>query len=105
MNKEYIEIEKALIPYSFEIELGVELFELTIEYNEFGDFFTVSLKKDGEVLAHNEKITYGEPLFKEIADYRFPAPTIVPIDEAGIESRVSWDNLNKTVFLVVMNGE
>ena len=105
MNKEYIEIEKALIPYKFEVELGVELFEFTIEYNEFGDFFTVSLKKDGETLVNNEKITYGEPLFKEFADDRFPAPTIVPIDEAGIESRVSWGNLNKTVFLVVMNGE
>lgn len=105
MNKEYIEIEKALIPYSFEIELGVELFELTIEYNEYGDFFTVSLKKGNDVLVHSEKITYGEPLFKEFADNRFPAPTIVPIDEAGIENRVNWNNLNKTVFLVVMNDE
>ncbi|MCT6926172.1 hypothetical protein [Metasolibacillus sp.] len=103
MQREYIEIEKELIPYSFEIELGVELFEIGIEYNAIGDFFTLSLSKDGEVLVSNEKITYGEPLFSEIYDARYPAPLILPLDESNKETRVGWDNLNDTVFLVVMN--
>ncbi|WP_341320821.1 hypothetical protein NSQ62_14380 [Solibacillus sp. FSL H8-0523] len=103
IEKEYINVERELIPYSFEIELGVELFEISFEYNEVSDFFTASLSKDGETLVANEKITYGEPLFSEIYDERYPAPTIVPIDESGNESRVGWDNFNKTVFLVVMN--
>lgn len=34
---------------------------------------------------------------------RVSAPLIVPTDEAGNETRVGWDNLNETVFLVVMN--
>ncbi|WP_346235736.1 hypothetical protein MKY04_09345 [Lysinibacillus telephonicus] len=105
MDKEYIEIEKALIPYRFEIELGAELFELEIQYNQIGDYFTIDLYKDGEVLCYGEKIVYGEPLFSEIYDTRYPAPTIIPIDESGKESRVSWDNLNESVFLVVMNYE
>lgn len=103
MNKEYINIEKALIPYGFEIELGVEIFELEIRYNEVGDYFTVDLLKDEEVLVYGEKIVYGEQLFSEIFDERFPAPTIMPIDESGKETRVGYDNLNVTVFLVVMN--
>lgn len=104
MNKEYINIEKALIPYRFEIELGAELFELEIRFNSIGDYFTIDLYKDGEVLVYGEKIVYGEPLFSEIFDTRFPGPTIVPIDESGKETRVGYDNLNVTVFLVVMNA-
>lgn len=103
INKEFINIEKELIPYSFEIELGVELFQIGVEYNSVGDFFSVDLSKDEEVLVSNEKVVYGEPLFSEIYDARYPAPLIVPIDESGNEIRVSWDNLNETVFLVVMN--
>lgn len=105
MNKEYINIEKALIPYRFEIELGVELFEIEIHYNQVGDYFSLDLYKGGEVLVYGEKIVYGEPLFSEVYDTRFPGPTIIPFDEAGNESRVGWDNLSETVFLVVMNDE
>ncbi|MBD8026418.1 hypothetical protein H9636_07070 [Ureibacillus sp. Re31] len=105
MDKEYIDIEKALIPYRFELELGAELFDLEIRYNEVGDYFTLDLYKEDIPLVYGEKIVYGEPLFNEIYNENFPAPTIVPIDESGTQSRVGWDNLNETVFLVVMNGE
>lgn len=105
LNREYIEIEKDLIPYRFEIELGAEIFDMEIHYNQVGDYFTIDLYKDGEVLCCGEKIVYGEPLFSEIYDSRFPAPTIIPLDESGKETRVGWNNLNETVYLVVMNDE
>ena len=103
MNKEYINIEKSLIPYRFEIELGAELFKMEIQYNYYGDYFTIDLFKDEEVLVYGEKIVYGEPLFSEVYDERFPGPTIVPYDESGKENRVGYENLNVTVFLAVMN--
>ena len=103
MNFEYIEIEKELIPYRFEIELGVELFEMEINYNLVHDFFTVNLYKDDEVLVLGEKVTYGVPVFEEVYDSRFPGPTIIPIDESGIEQRVTYENLNETVFLKLVN--
>ena len=103
MNFEYIEIEKELIPYRFEIELGAELFELEIHYNLVHDFFTIDLYKDGEVLVCGEKITYGVPLFSEVYDSRFPSPTIIPIDKSGLENRVTFENLNETVFLRLVN--
>lgn len=103
MGKEYIEVKKELIPYQFEIMLGNELYGMEVHYNELGDFFTVDLRKGEKILAQGEKVVYGTPLFNEIYDYRFPAPTIIPIDESGKENRVGWDNLNKTVFLVVDN--
>lgn len=105
MDFEYIAVEKDLVPYRFEIELGVEKYEMRIRYNELHDYFTIDLLKDDEVLVYGEKITYGVPLFSEIYDSRFPAPTIVPLDESGRETRVGWGNLSETVFLMVVNRE
>lgn len=104
LDFEYIEIEKALIPYRFEVELGAELFVMEIRYNELHDYFTLDLQKDGDVLAHGEKLVYAMPLFNEVFDNRFPAPTIVPIDPSGKENRVTFENLNKTVFLKLVNS-
>lgn len=103
MNFEYIELEKELIPYRFEIELGAELFEMEIHYNLVHDFFTIDLFKDDEVLIYGEKVTYGVPLFADVYDSRFPAPTIIPMDESGQEQRVTFENLNETVFLRLVN--
>lgn len=104
LNFEYIEIEKALIPYRFEMELGAELFMLEIRYNELRDYFTLDLQKDEEILVHGEKLVYATPLFSEVFDNRFPAPTIIPIDPSGKETRVTFENLNKTVFLKLVNN-
>ncbi|MGA4517197.1 phage baseplate plug family protein [Solibacillus silvestris] len=103
MDFEHIAIEKELVPYRFEIELGVEKFELRTRYNELHDYFTLDLLKDDEVLVYGEKLTYGVPLFSEVFDARFPVPTIIPMDEACRETRVSYENLSKTVFLMVVN--
>lgn len=104
MDYEYIEIEKELIPYDFEIELGDELFTLDFRYNENHDFFTVDLYKNDVLLCAGEKLVYGMPLFSEVYDDEFPAPTIIPLDPSGKESDVTWDNLNETVFLIIDNG-
>lgn len=100
---ETVPIYKGEIPYRFEIMLGAEMFEMEIRYNQAHDFFTVDLYKDGQVLVYGKKMTYGVPLFDDVADERFPILQLVPRDEAGLESAVTWDNLGKTVFLAVVN--
>lgn len=104
MEREYIEIEKELIPYQFEIELEEEIFTFDIRYNENHDFFTIDLYKGEELLCAGEKLVYGEPLFDRIHTPVFPAPTIVPLDPSNHENRITWDNLNETVFLIIDNG-
>ncbi|UQW98188.1 hypothetical protein M2M59_04040 [Rummeliibacillus sp. G93] len=103
MDKEYIEIEKDLIPYEFEIELEEEIFTFDVRYNENHDFFTIDLYKDEELICAGEKLVYGVPLWEDITTSDFPAPTIIPLDPSGKEKRVSWDNLNTTVFLILDN--
>lgn len=99
---EYIPIEKENIPYRFEIELEAEIFEMEIRYNDLYDFFTIDLYKDGEPLVYGEKVVYGVPLFQDVRDLRFPAVDIVPMDEAGLENQVTYENFQKTVFLTVV---
>jgi hypothetical protein len=100
-----IEINKENLPERFEIELGVELFSIEVNYNETGDFFTIDLYQYYEPLVLGEKLMYKQPLFQDIEDSRFPAPTLIPIDLSGKESRITWDNFGVTVFLVVDDGE
>lgn len=102
-----IEIDKNNLPEQFDIELGTELFTMEVNYNETGDFFTVDLYQydNPEPLVLGEKLMYGQPLFRDIEDQRFPAPTIVPLDLSGKETRVSRENFGRTVFLVIDDGE
>ena len=96
-----IPINKDNIPYRFEIELAGDVFIFEIHYNAEYDFFTVDLYRDEEVLAYGEKLVYGSPLFGAYADGRFPQVTITPRDKAENETKVTYQNLEETVFLFV----
>ncbi|MUG68638.1 hypothetical protein GNP94_21950 [Paenibacillus campinasensis] len=96
---EYIEIEKNLVPYRFDVDLDGEMFTFEVNYNPTHDFFTVDLERDGEVLIRGEKLVYGVPLFTDVWDSRFPTPTIIPWDLSGLSQTVTWDTLSVTVFL------
>ena len=100
-----LEISKELLPYSFEILLADELFELHINHNATADLFTVDLYKNGELVCAGEPIVYGIPLWKDV--YKpgtFPALDIVPIDPSGESNAVTYDNLGETVLLIIDNG-
>lgn len=97
----YIEIEKELIPYRFELDLADEEYEFEIGYNGRFDFFTVDLYKDGTALVIGEKLMLDRPLFNDLADIALPKVMITPKDRSGIESRITYDNLEATVFLYV----
>lgn len=102
--KDRILIEKELIPYIFDISLDSELYQIEVNYNENADLFTLSLIKSDEVLVYNEPIIYGVPLFQDIFNVEsFPAITIIALDEASIEDKVTYNNFNETVFLCVEN--
>ena len=100
--RDIIEIEKELLPYNFNIVLAGEEFNMEIMYNERADLFTCTLSKNGEVVVYNEPLIYGVELFADVyrADY-FPALAIVPLDEAGIETAITYENFGKTVFLTI----
>ncbi|MCY7484437.1 hypothetical protein MC059_08670 [Paenibacillus alvei] len=102
---DYIDIEKDLIPYRFDISLADEMYTFEVHYNAEHDYFTVDLERDGEVLVVGEKLVYGAPLFGDVWDNRFPGVHIVPYDESENSNAVTWDALNESVFLFLIKGD
>lgn len=103
--RDRILINKNMIPYKFTIKLCGENFAFTVMRNKHNDLFTVKLEKNGEVLCESEPVIYGVPLFKDIFTAgSFPAVNIVPYDESGENNSVTYENFNKTVFLIIDNG-
>lgn len=105
MARDYIEINKSLIPYSFNIVLGGENFTLRVDYNNLGEFFTVGLSKNGKTLCSGDPIVYGRRLFAEVWEKGFPAIDIVPYDPSGEYNTVTRENLCDGVLLVIDNEE
>lgn len=100
----YIDIEKNLIPYRFDISISNEVFTFEVHYNADYDFFTIDLSKGSEVLVLGEKLIYGTPLFQDIRDIRYPKLTITPFDVSGNSESVIWETLSVNVFLY-LGGE
>jgi len=99
---DYIEIDKNLIPYRFDVSLASAVFTFEIHYNSEYDFFTADLERDGVLLASGVRLVYGVPLFGDVHDATlFPAVDIVPYDESGVSDDVIWATLGETVFLFV----
>lgn len=94
-----IEIEKDLIPYTFEIEFVNEVFVFEIDYNERYDFFTVTLYKNNAVLVQGEKMILNRPLFDGVSDVNLPKVTITPVSNS--EKRITFENMGEFVFLAV----
>ena len=106
MTYDVITINKSLIPYTFSILLGGEMFDFRVDYNETHGFFTIELFKDGEVVCSGEKVVYGKKLFEEIFVHgKFPSVEIIPLDLSGEYTDVTFDNLSEVVQLHINNQE
>lgn len=104
--RDRIIVKKEQIPYGFSIALGMDKFNMRFAYNRQADLFTVSLYREGKLLCSNEPVIYGMPLFRDIYDSGvFPMLTIVPLDESGNETAVTYKNFGETVFLTIDNGK
>lgn len=104
--KDFIPINKELIPYSFNILLGSTLFNLKVKYNKLKDLFTIDVLKDNEVICYSEPIIYGVPLFQDIFMIeKYPSVKIIPLDLSESTDKITYDNFYNTVFLYVDNEE
>ena len=101
-----LEIKKDLLPYVCNIQLAGEVFTLQFNHNATADLFTVDLYKDGELVCAGEPIIYGQPLWADVFQAgSFPALEIVPKDPSGENNAVTFDNLGRTVLLIVSTGD
>lgn len=104
MEREIMTIKKSLIPYDFDIVLGGVLFNITVNYNKTGRFFTLGLIRNGETICSGEPIVYGRKLFADVKNDKFPTIDIIPLDLSGRYNAVTRENLCEEVLLIVDNG-
>ena len=102
MAKDRIELDKEMIPYKYDIDLGDMVYTLEFNYNAARDCFSVNLLCDGAMVCAGERLVYGRPLFGDCYRMgRYPPFDIVPLDEGGNEDVVNWATMNRTVFLTI----
>lgn len=102
MTGRVIEVDKALIPYRFRVNLGDSTFEVEVFYNLEYDYFTVNLWYLGALIVQNEKLMYGKQLFTNLKYLPLPAVGIIPLDLSGQADRITFENLGESVFLYVI---
>lgn len=102
-----IEVDKSKIPYQFQIMLGGVRYSMEWQYNQTSRQFTCTLYDvDGNVLVYGEPLVYGNALFSPLCrGTKLPAVDLVPIDESGEETDITWENFGETVFLTLDDTE
>lgn len=101
-----IEIDKTLVPYSFNVELSGFVYTFTINYNFLFDYFTVDLKLGDTVLVAGEKLVLNEILFRDLAEDKdgnlnnnFPREILFPAASDNSIERITYDNFGSEVQL------
>ena len=104
--RKYIDVKKERMPYSLDILLGRELFNLKFQYNQADDLFTVDLSRDNIVICYGEPIIYGVPLFRDVyISGLFPKVDILPFSASGSDDAVTYANFGAGVRLMVDDEE
>lgn len=100
-----IKINKEILPYNFNILLGNEVYNIRVNFNNTGDFFTADLKKENDIICMGERIVYGRTLFSDVyLSGKFPTVDIIPYCESKEINAVTFDNLSETVLLIINDG-
>lgn len=104
-----IPFDKEELPERFELVLYERTHILEFDYNETGDFFTVHLYRLGDngedvPIVLGEKLVLGRPLWETIPRDDIPAPMLVPLDIGRKAQRVTYENMNESVFLYIVDG-
>lgn len=100
-----IDMEVDSIPFEFNIELSNKLYTMSVNYNEYGDFFTLDIGDDNEVFYYGVPIVYGVPVFDLFtSDERMPKEQLIAYDLGDVYDTITTDNFNEEVFLYVVEG-
>ncbi len=101
----YINIDKNLIPYRFEIVIKNETYEFVVNYNRLHDFFTIDLYKNDVAVVLGERLIYGKPLFVSCLYKDIPKAVLIPYDASEKADRITFENMNEQVFLYLIEDD
>ena len=98
----FIDINKDLIPYQFDMTLANETYTFGVFYNVENDFFTLDLFKNNIQVVAGEKLVYERPLFLTSQHKDIPKVDIIPYDLTSKTERITYENFNEQVFLFLV---
>ena len=100
--RDTIEVTKADLPYSTEIDVETETFTLVFMYNDIVRGYSVDLyDADGKSIILDWRIMLNQPLWHGIVNERLPVWSIVPMDESGQAKKLTPENFGESVFLCI----
>jgi hypothetical protein len=101
MTSQRLDFDKRSIPVIFSININGVRYKVKITYNKRSDsLYFALLDSDGTQL-QSEKIILGQPLFTSWVSADKPNATISAFDLTQKEERVTYANLNESVFLYI----
>lgn len=98
----YIPIEKNNLPEKFEIPLGNIKYIFGVNYNQSENFFVIDLfDAEGVPIVVGEALVLDERLWRDIIDDRLPSIDLVPMDESGKATEITFKNFGVDIFLYI----
>lgn len=97
--RDYIDIDVDDLPDIFDINIVDEEYVMRVDYNRFGDFYTITIQKDGETLVEQEPLILGQLVGIDIPDPRLPRVDIRVMDETGQAIDAGRGNFGENVRL------
>lgn len=102
----YIDIDVSKIPQIFQIELAGVDYNVQINYNSQGDFYTIDLYDTNfNPIVMGEKLIYGQYLWRHIVNEQIPSIDLLPFDLTEKETQCNMETFGKSVFLYVDDTE
>ncbi len=102
----YLPISKERVPYRAQFRIDGRAYDFHIRYNYYGDYFTLDLYSQGELIIAGEKVLYGKALFDTYrADVRFPKQAIIPISLSTKDNRAGWQEVSESTFLYMPSSD
>ncbi|VDG23661.1 phage baseplate plug family protein [Lactiplantibacillus mudanjiangensis] len=100
--RNYIDFDLDELPDIFDFDFEDGTLQLTLDYNEEGDFYTLSMADDDEnVVLKPQKLCLGVPIGIHKDGTDLPHDILVPMDESGLATSCDASNFGQTVFLYI----
>jgi len=101
-ERDQIEVDKEDLPYQFDLDVENTTYTFSFQYNDVLQVFTVDLyDSDGNAIILGEPLILNQPLWYGRDDERLPVWDIVPMDESGQTTELTYDNFGVSVFLLI----
>lgn len=97
--RNYIDVDVNDLPDIFDINIVDEEYVIRVDYNNFADYYTITIQKDGETLLEQEPLILGQLVGIDIPDPRLPRVDIRVMDETDQARDAGKGNFGESVKL------